>query len=473
MRWSWLGAAALAWMLVACEDLATKATLDEVMTAWEAEIDPTFERLSQEGEEAFAQGWTAERVRWLQAVEASVPGEGGDLTKADGAAAIAYTWGSGMLVYEGTHQAYLRDGSFSVSEGFYEPVEALGLDAPEFLSVDQYTRFLRQYTGKLWRERVQEPRFAATGIRDTAARLEIADGFESKEVRCHLIERALLQQFEDFEADGLTDEVLSYQAACAGEAADAIAAQYQELRAQREGHAIEVFKSVDGFDLEAHIFVPEETVATKPMVVWMHGGGWLTGSWSWCGPCVFFKDAGYPVVQIEYRLRGRHGTPIRAALEDTWDAVAFAREHAVQYGGDPGRVILAGFSAGGHLSMAAAAFATQGEPQRPDAVVSMSGCVSVEDDYATRMAGGPDEAAALSPIHHPSDGLPPLFLINAKGDHLCDFDLARSYAESLRERGNDVAFMPIETGGHFFLRDRENVPPTRAAVLEFLESRGF
>lgn len=471
-------AAALILLIVlfvgACAQQEPRQSLDEVMAEWNETINETFVALTQLDEEQFVAAWAAERDRWASAIRRAGPAaEGSSLTKARAAVSVTYSWGTGILAYEPYHQNFLRDGSFRVSEGFLGQLGALQLDAPAYLDIEEYTDFLWRYVRNLWNARVEAPRFGATGIRDTAARLEIAREFEGQAVQCHLRARALEQHFEDFEADGLSTEVDAFLADCPGEEAGALSATFADLIAERDGHRVEIYHSVDGFNLEAHIYAPDAPSEPKPMVVWMHGGGWLTGSWSWCGPFVFFKDAGYPVVQVEYRLRGRHGTNVGDALADTLAAVQFAREHAEAMGGDPEKVILAGFSAGGHLSMAAGALATPGDPTRPDLVVSLSGCTLLESDFEVRMSGSKDQAEALSPLLHVDGQEPPLLMVNARTDHLCAFENAEAYLRALSGSGADATFLPVDEGGHFFLRDPSNVEPTRAAVLAFLTARGF
>lgn len=469
--WPILGAL----VLVSCGVVDDHETINEVRDRWEAEIDDFYLPMTELGEAEFTSAWSAERDRWLAAISAAkATPDGNENEQVFAEADVRYTWGLGVLVYPIYHARFLRDETFTVSETFFDQLDQLPLDQPDLLAVEPYTDFLDRYGRKLWQERVDAPRFSRTGIRFTAARLEIASEFESPEVRCHLTALALDQHFEDFEADGLTTEVTDYAATCPGERADGILARFSEAIAEREGHAIEVYHSVDGFDLEAHIYQPEEQDETKPMVVWIHGGGWLTGSWSWCGPCHFFKDEGYVVAQIEYRLRGRHDTYVGDSLNDTIEAVRFARENAEAYGADPERIILSGFSAGGHLSLSAATLTSVPKEDRPDAVVALSGCVTFENDgYATSMSGGREEALRLSPLLHIGDGHPPTLLVNAKTDDLCPFDQASSYVEAMVASGNDSVFVPIEEGGHFFLREAANVQPTKDQIMTFLSARGF
>jgi acetyl esterase len=87
---------------------------------------------------------------------------------------------------------------------------------------------------------------------------------------------------------------------------------------------------------------------SMPVVLYVHGGGfcalskdthWLMG--------LMFARFGYLVCNISYRLAPRHRYP--AAIADTCAAYEWVVRHAAAYGGDAGRVVVAGESAGANL----------------------------------------------------------------------------------------------------------------------------
>ena len=90
-----------------------------------------------------------------------------------------------------------------------------------------------------------------------------------------------------------------------------------------------------------------------PTVVFLHGGGWTLGTLdSVEGICTELAErAGCLVLSVDYRLAPEH--PFPAALEDSWAAVRWARDHAGALGGD-GTVAVGGSSAGGGLAAATA-----------------------------------------------------------------------------------------------------------------------
>jgi len=87
-----------------------------------------------------------------------------------------------------------------------------------------------------------------------------------------------------------------------------------------------------------------------PVLVWIHGGGWVIGSAteSLATANDLAAGAGCVVVSLDYRLAPEHKAP--AAVDDCIAATAWVLEHAAEFGGDPGRVAVGGDSAGGNLA---------------------------------------------------------------------------------------------------------------------------
>ncbi len=82
-----------------------------------------------------------------------------------------------------------------------------------------------------------------------------------------------------------------------------------------------------------------------PVIVWFHGGGITGGSKSIPAE---LKQQQVIVMAPNYRLSPKVSCP--AYIEDAAAAVAWAFRHAAEYGGDTGRIYVAGHSAGGYLA---------------------------------------------------------------------------------------------------------------------------
>lgn len=106
-----------------------------------------------------------------------------------------------------------------------------------------------------------------------------------------------------------------------------------------------VFATVDSQELKLNLFMPE-SVESPPLVVFVHGGSWLGGSYKSCS-VKWLVDEGYAVASVGYRLSQVATFP--AQVHDCKAAVRWLRAHADEYGYDASRIGAFGESAGGYL----------------------------------------------------------------------------------------------------------------------------
>lgn len=111
--------------------------------------------------------------------------------------------------------------------------------------------------------------------------------------------------------------------------------------------------TADG-QVPVRLYKPTTADTTTPLVFFIHGGGWQMGSISsHDGICRAIANAtGYAVLSVGYRQPPEHKYP--AAPRDCYDALVWAVANAATLGIDPGRVAIAGDSAGGNLAAAVA-----------------------------------------------------------------------------------------------------------------------
>jgi acetyl esterase/lipase len=100
--------------------------------------------------------------------------------------------------------------------------------------------------------------------------------------------------------------------------------------------------------LRLDLYTPEGT-SPHPVVVWVHGGGWQSGSKTVAPnhPALRQRSRGYAVASVEYRLSGEATFP--AQIQDVKAAVRYLRANADRFGLDPDRFAAWGSSAGAHL----------------------------------------------------------------------------------------------------------------------------
>lgn len=120
--------------------------------------------------------------------------------------------------------------------------------------------------------------------------------------------------------------------------------------------------SVPGDDvLNLNVFTPApgDDAARLPVYVWIHGGGWTSGSHNspWYDGAAFNRD-GVVTVSVAYRL-GFDGygwvdgsdAPYNRAVLDQVTALEWVRDNIASFGGDPDDVTIGGQSAGGGNSL--------------------------------------------------------------------------------------------------------------------------
>ena len=110
----------------------------------------------------------------------------------------------------------------------------------------------------------------------------------------------------------------------------------------------------DGRSLEADVFLPPVEEKNRPAVLFIHGGGWIEGDRSQLrGYGILLARLGFVCMCNSYRLSNESIWP--AQIQDVNCAIRYLRANATDLGLDPDRIGVSGNSAGGHLSLMAAA----------------------------------------------------------------------------------------------------------------------
>ena len=236
----------------------------------------------------------------------------------------------------------------------------------------------------------------------------------------------------------------------------------------------------------------------RPLIVVIHGGGWLEGDKSSFasrehgvpGNIVDFVALGFVAATINYRLSAE--APYPAALEDCQTALRWLRAHAGEYHIDPNRVGVYGNSAGSaHLALLLGMPAKEevgkvaGPPgeqsSRVQAVVSDSGPIDLLYQHqhnclrqvVEKFMGGPPEGARAeayrlsSPIHRISAETAPLLLIYGAADEQVPVETADQFVAFLGRAGvKDLTYHRLAYVDHC-PHSLVRVPSMQTAVNEF------
>lgn len=98
------------------------------------------------------------------------------------------------------------------------------------------------------------------------------------------------------------------------------------------------------------VFLPEDAgEGPLPVVVWVHGGAWISGCKENIAPYLeILASNGFAVVGAGYTISPEANYP--QAVTELNSALGYLREHAAEYNLDPERIVLAGDSAGAQLA---------------------------------------------------------------------------------------------------------------------------
>lgn len=209
----------------------------------------------------------------------------------------------------------------------------------------------------------------------------------------------------------------------------------------------------DGSQISVRLYRARRDEGPRPVVVYLHGGGWVTGGLEACDNiCLrLAAGAGVVVVSVAYRLAPED--PYPAALHDSLDVTKWVAAASETLGFDSARIAVAGDSAGGNLAAAVALRTREAGPALRGQVLIYPALDLTRSTPSARSYDGPGLAAADAEVGprlylggaSPSDpgvspllaadlaGLPPALIITAEYD--CLRDEGRLYAERLEAAG--------------------------------------
>lgn len=260
-----------------------------------------------------------------------------------------------------------------------------------------------------------------------------------------------------------------------------------------------VYHTSNNFQDKLDVYTPRDTKQPTPVVVQIHGGGWIEGTKEEVAlELLPFMQLGYSAVNVEYRLGRASLAP--AAVVDCRCALHWVFANAKKYNFDVNRVVLTGGSAGGHLALAtgmltpAAGFDREcyvgsddvwtreggtGADPKVAAIVNFFGITDVLDElhgpntkgYAVVWVGdqpNADEVARrVSPINMVSKDNPPIITIHGDRDELVPYSQAVRLRDSLTKAGVPNQLYTVKGGGHggFSLQEETDI---WATIRQFL-----
>lgn len=230
--------------------------------------------------------------------------------------------------------------------------------------------------------------------------------------------------------------------------------------------------------------------ATRPGIVFIHGGGWRGGdkrAGNFFGGAVEYARKGYVCITINYRLLGE--APFPACIEDCKCAVRWFRANAEKYNLDPNRIGAYGNSAGAHLvallGLTDKVEDLEGDgPYQDQSSAFQAVCCSAtptdfmlfsnrfgdKEALAARYGGTVETVLErvkhFSPITHVTKDAPPMLVIHGTADTTVNVKHADNLVAALEKAGaKDVTYIKVEGANHGVFGSGN----TREAMAKFFD----
>ena len=203
-------------------------------------------------------------------------------------------------------------------------------------------------------------------------------------------------------------------------------------------------------DLKLDLYTPAgDTVAKRPAIVWVHGGGYVGGDKATGVAATISGDLareGYVVASINYRLiktrcDAKNGIPADcyaaaiAAVHDAQAAVRWLRANAAAYGIDEDRIGIGGESAGAITATGVGVYSDQpGESGNPGYPSTVRGWVSI--------SGGLPGGVFVD------EGDAPGYLFSGTADTTVPYQWSVETAQALDRAGVPVVLRTLDGAGH-------------------------
>ncbi|MFY0631553.1 MAG: alpha/beta hydrolase [Flavobacteriaceae bacterium] len=384
------------------------------------------------------------------------------------------------IVYPSIHEMYTND-TIDIDQSLFDDIAKGSFDNPQLLELENYVLFLVRYVDIMAAGKLRFRNFYDAGIQKIRPKYKtIKELNANREIKDYLMNEHLKKSISNYGVAYLGDLVEDFEKNCQNDVLkDEILEQYKKASTRRtEPDTIKIYKKIDNIELEAHIFYPKNHSKTNqsPAYVFFHGGGWAVGvpEWGYTN-CKRYQEKGMVAISIEYRLLDIHGSNIIDCIKDVNSAILWVRQQAKQLGIDPGKIVAAGFSAGGHLATSAAVLdeftLNDGKfNSKPNAFIAHSASYNTtKSNFFRRQSNGKPES--ISTFHNVKKGLPPSIFFHGTYDHLAPISEFTEFKDKMETLGNDFEYK-IFNVGHFF-GNPEASEEVRVLTDNFLKKQGY
>ena len=261
------------------------------------------------------------------------------------------------------------------------------------------------------------------------------------------------------------------------------------------------YKQVPGVNqnlLNLDIYFDAGKLSPKPVIVWIHGGGWCIGDKAnqMANKKQLFASLGYILVSVNYRLSPfpyQINNPNRIKFPvhniDIADAIKWISENISTYGGDPTKIILLGHSAGAHLvALTGTNRSFLQQANVPVQNIKGIACIDTkmydvydviqnqnnpDDMYLNAFGTDPQENIAASPIRQLNNhSYFPKFFVAKRGSY-DRIIRANQFINALQQAGIEVTEIEANMYSHSEINDAigaENETVITPALVNFIKN---
>lgn len=242
--------------------------------------------------------------------------------------------------------------------------------------------------------------------------------------------------------------------------------------------ADETYGTFEGKPLGLSVFRPAPGGPPAPVLVFVHGGGWVAGERNaHAADFRWFADRGWLTISVGYSFSSSQRHLWDVVQSQIGCALTWVSANAGRYGGDGTKLSLSGDSAGGNLAINVGYLSARepansscaGTMPRVSAVSTLYPAVdpaAVYDNpdpvlgdtsrgFAAAYLGGsptefPERFAAVAGATYIGPGAPPVLILLGATDHLVPVDGAYRFADQARDAGLDVRVVSVPYADHLF-----------------------
>ncbi|PCJ57800.1 MAG: hypothetical protein COA79_15055 [Planctomycetota bacterium] len=247
------------------------------------------------------------------------------------------------------------------------------------------------------------------------------------------------------------------------------------------------YLNINDVTLKLHIYEPKNNTSEKTAcIIFFFCGGWNGFEINKLSPqSSYLSSRGIKCINAEVRVNPIHNTTPIECIKDAKSAVRWVRANADKLNIDTGKIITAGGSAAGHVSICTSLIDQYDNETddtsiscKPNAMVLFNPVLNTTTkEKRIEKLGGIEIAQSISPIHHLNENIPPTLVMHGTNDETVLCEQATEFKEAMDKINRPCTLHLYEGEGHGFFNyfdgNNKYFVETLKATDDFLTSLGY